>query len=44
MGFIKRFEEEVNNIPLEPVYSGKMLYGLYELITKRDFFPHKIGV
>ena len=38
MGFIKRFEE-VNNIPLEPVYSGKMLYGLYELITKRDFFP-----
>lgn len=38
IAFISRFER-VNKIPLEPVYSGKMLYGLYELTKKRDFFP-----
>ncbi len=41
--FIKRFER-TNEIPLEPVYSGKMLYGLYELIKKRDFFPQNYRI
>ena len=39
MGFHQVASNEVNKVPLEPVYSGKMLYGLYELIKKRDFFP-----
>lgn len=34
--FIDRFEKE-NNIPLEPVYSGKMFYGIYDLVLKGHF-------
>ena len=29
--FIKRFETE-NNIPIEPIYTGKMMFGLYDMI------------
>lgn len=36
--FIKAFEANTG-IPLEPVYTGKMLYALYELIKKRTFKP-----
>lgn len=34
--FIERFEKE-NNIPLDFIYTGKMMYGIYDLIQK-DFF------
>ena len=34
--FIKRFEK-INNIPIEPIYTGKLFYGIYELI-KNGFF------
>jgi 1-aminocyclopropane-1-carboxylate deaminase/D-cysteine desulfhydrase-like pyridoxal-dependent ACC family enzyme len=29
--FIKRFESE-NKIPIEPIYTGKMFFGLYDMI------------
>jgi 1-aminocyclopropane-1-carboxylate deaminase len=35
--FISDFEKE-NNISLEQVYTGKMMFGIYDLI-KKDFFP-----
>jgi 1-aminocyclopropane-1-carboxylate deaminase len=41
--FINCFEEQ-HNIPLEPVYSGKMLFGIYQLIKKRDFFPQNKSI
>jgi 1-aminocyclopropane-1-carboxylate deaminase len=34
--FVDRFEEE-NNIPLEPIYTGKMFYGIYDLVLKGCF-------
>ena len=34
--FIRQFEIETR-IPLEPIYTGKMLYGLYDLIAKNHF-------
>ena len=34
--FIERFERE-NNIPIEPIYTGKMFYGIYDLILKGYF-------
>ncbi|GAB3200735.1 1-aminocyclopropane-1-carboxylate deaminase/D-cysteine desulfhydrase-like pyridoxal-dependent ACC family enzyme [Pontibacter aydingkolensis] len=34
--FIKAFQEQ-HNIPLEPIYTGKMIYGLYDLIPKGYF-------
>ncbi len=34
--FIDQFEQ-TNNIPLEPIYTGKMMFGIYDLI-KKDFF------
>lgn len=34
--FIKRFETSTQ-IPLEPVYTGKMLYGIYDLIQNQVF-------
>ena len=43
MNFIARFEQQ-HNIPLEPIYSGKMLFGIYELIKKRDFFPQNKSI
>lgn len=36
LAFIDAFEVR-NQIPLEPVYTGKMLYALYDLIQKRAF-------
>jgi 1-aminocyclopropane-1-carboxylate deaminase len=36
--FMARFEQKTS-IPLEPVYTGKMLYGLYDLIAKGYFKP-----
>lgn len=35
--FIKQFRAK-HDIKLEPVYTGKMMYGLYDLIRK-DYFP-----
>nr|HMN26304.1 1-aminocyclopropane-1-carboxylate deaminase/D-cysteine desulfhydrase [Ignavibacteriaceae bacterium] len=35
--FCKAFEER-HNIPIEPIYTGKMFYGIYDLI-KNNFFP-----
>ena len=37
MQFITTFQQAYN-IPLEPVYSGKMFYGLFDLIAKK-YFP-----
>jgi len=37
LDFIAEFELEFN-ILLEPVYSGKLFYGLFDLI-KTDYFP-----
>jgi 1-aminocyclopropane-1-carboxylate deaminase len=34
--FCKNFEEK-HNIPLEQVYTGKMIYGFYDLV-KKNFF------
>ncbi len=36
--FIKQFEQE-NGIELEPVYTGKMFYGLFDLIKKDAIKP-----
>ena len=36
--FIRTFEL-MQQIPLEPVYTGKMLYGLYDMIAKGCFEP-----
>ncbi|WP_031431613.1 1-aminocyclopropane-1-carboxylate deaminase/D-cysteine desulfhydrase [Methylomicrobium agile] len=36
--FIHRFEL-TQQIPLEPVYTGKMMYGLYDMIAKGCFTP-----
>lgn len=35
--FIKSFKQQ-HNIQLEPVYTGKMMYGIYDLI-KQNYFP-----
>lgn len=35
--FCKDFEMQ-QNIPIEPIYTGKMFYGLFDLI-KNDYFP-----
>lgn len=35
--FVKKFEID-NNIQLEPIYTGKMFYGIYDLIRK-EYFP-----
>lgn len=37
--FIKQFNE-LNHIQIEPVYTGKMFYGIYDLI-KKGFFKEK---
>lgn len=34
--FIKKFEI-INNIPIEPIYTGKLFYGIYELIRTGYF-------
>lgn len=38
MAFISDFEYKTG-IPLEPVYTGKMMYALYDLIAKHSFKP-----
>lgn len=38
IAFINLFKNETG-IPLDPIYTGKMLFGIFDLI-KRDFFPH----
>ncbi|MGJ0491633.1 1-aminocyclopropane-1-carboxylate deaminase/D-cysteine desulfhydrase [Methylobacter sp.] len=38
MAFIEAFELKTH-VPLEPVYTGKMLYGLYDLIAQGCFKP-----
>ena len=35
--FINRFKKE-NNIPLDPVYTGKMMFGVFDMIEK-GYFP-----
>ncbi len=40
LAFIADFELK-NQIPLESVYTGKMLYGLYDLIKKQAFKPNQ---
>ena len=35
--FINQFKKE-NNIPLDPVYTGKMMFGIFDLI-KKGYFP-----
>lgn len=37
--FIYQFKE-THNIPIEPIYTGKMFYGIYDLILKNFFPPH----
>lgn len=37
INFIKEFKQ-TQNIPLDPIYTGKMLFGIYDLI-KKDHFP-----
>lgn len=34
ISFVNSFEKE-NNIMLEPIYTGKMMYGLYDLISQK---------
>lgn len=34
--FMKWFQKE-NNIPLDPIYTGKMMFGIYDLIKKDHF-------
>jgi 1-aminocyclopropane-1-carboxylate deaminase len=38
LNFISRFEL-MQQIPLEPVYTGKMMYGVYDMIAKGGFDP-----
>jgi len=40
--FINRFKTE-NKIPLDPVYTGKMIFGIYQLIEK-GYFPNQAKI
>lgn len=40
LAFIDQFETQTQ-IPLEPVYTGKMLYGIYNLIQKQGLPPNQ---
>ncbi len=40
--FVREFTTQTK-IPLEPIYSGKMFYGLFDLI-KRNFFPKRYTI
>jgi 1-aminocyclopropane-1-carboxylate deaminase len=40
--FIEQFERKTN-IPIEPIYTGKMLYGIYDLVRK-GFFPREAKI
>jgi 1-aminocyclopropane-1-carboxylate deaminase/D-cysteine desulfhydrase-like pyridoxal-dependent ACC family enzyme len=37
LAFIQKFEEQ-HAVPLEPIYTGKMMFGLFDLI-KNNYFP-----
>ena len=37
VNFCRNFEEQ-HNIPIEPIYTGKMFYGIFDLI-KNNYFP-----
>ena len=37
ISFINEFKKK-NNIPLDPVYTGKMMFGIFDLIEK-NYFP-----
>lgn len=37
--FMRRFEEKYQ-IPLEPIYTAKMMFGIFDLIEKAYFPPH----
>ena len=39
IGFLNAFYKQTN-VPLDPVYTGKMMYGILDLIQK-DYFPPK---
>ncbi len=39
LSFVTEFNK-THNIPLEPVYTGKMMYGLFDLIQKNYFAPN----
>lgn len=39
ISFINEFKEK-HHVPLEPIYTGKMMYGIYELIQKGNFSPN----
>lgn len=41
--FLSEFETR-HRVPLEPVYSAKLLFGIYELSKKRDFFPQNCSI
>jgi len=43
MVFLTEFEQS-HGIPLEPVYSGKLMYGLFTAIKKRDFIPQNSSI
>ena len=42
IAFINRFKS-LYNIPLDPVYTGKMMYGIYDLI-KKGYFPKQAKI
>ncbi|MDX1279502.1 MAG: 1-aminocyclopropane-1-carboxylate deaminase/D-cysteine desulfhydrase, partial [Oceanihabitans sediminis] len=42
ISFINQFKKE-NNIPLDPIYTGKMLFGIQDLI-KKGFFPEQAKI
>jgi 1-aminocyclopropane-1-carboxylate deaminase/D-cysteine desulfhydrase-like pyridoxal-dependent ACC family enzyme len=43
--FIRFLNEfyQINNVPLDPIYTGKMMYGIFDLI-KKDFFPENAKI
>ena len=38
IAFINEFHKNTN-VPLDPIYTGKMVYGVYDLI-KKNYFPN----
>ncbi|WP_417620176.1 1-aminocyclopropane-1-carboxylate deaminase/D-cysteine desulfhydrase [Oceanihabitans sediminis] len=42
ISFINQFKKE-NNIPLDPIYTGKMLFGIQDLM-KKGFFPEQAKI
>lgn len=40
--FMREFTDQ-NGIPLDPIYTGKLFYGIYDLI-KKDYFPEHASI